>query len=382
MRLTLGILLVLTMGLAPAAAQTAASLSSILPPSLAAPSPEPPPAASPSSDTSSGIDTGILKNVKFSGLVQVWYQAGDEGFVDTFRLRRIRLYISGEIGTRARFMVMVDPARALAINQQWASVDGTKVVSESSVDQATRMLADAYITLAVVPRHLDVQAGQFKLPLNAEGSAPVQDLPLVERSLMTTDRSRGGQMGDIRDIGVMARAWFDNGLEFRLGVFNGLGSGQNDVDKDNGKSVAGRVAYRTPLPGLQVGAFAAADRAALTGTDRRRAGVDARYARGRLLLQAEFGRAREGVLTRRGYYALSAWRLRPALELAARFDAWDPDVRADLSRTNVLERDYNAGVNCLISGNNVKWQAQYVRKTYAAVLPAQNVFLTNIQMAW
>ena len=30
-----------------------------------------------------GINVGPLQNVKFSGLLQVWFQGGDAGFVDT-----------------------------------------------------------------------------------------------------------------------------------------------------------------------------------------------------------------------------------------------------------------------------------------------------------
>jgi hypothetical protein len=377
MRIALGVLLFLAVGLTHAFAQTA-SLSSP-PRTTAVSASEDAPVAS--AGPESGIDVGPLKNVKFSGLVQVWYQAGDQGFADTFRLRRIRLYLGGQIASRAKFLVMVDPARALAVNQQWTAVDGTKVLKDSSVDQATRMLADAYITLSVVP-HLEVQAGQFKLPMNLEGSLPVQDLPLVDRSLMTADRSRGGVMGDIRDVGVMAHVSFANGLEFRAGAFNGLGSGQNDVDKDDGKALVGRVSYRTPLPGLQVGAFAATDRTALTDTERRRLGVDLRYVRGRLLLQGEIAGGRDGVLTRRGYYTLAAWRIRPEFEVAARFDVWDPDLAANLSRTDVVERDYTSGLSYYISARTVKCQAEYIRKTYRDFVPSQNIFLTNLQLAW
>lgn len=63
-----------------------------------------------------GIDIGPLKNLKFSGVLQVWYQGGDQGFADTFRLRRLRLYVGGQVARRAKFMVMLDPARALVIS--------------------------------------------------------------------------------------------------------------------------------------------------------------------------------------------------------------------------------------------------------------------------
>jgi hypothetical protein len=359
------------------------ALATIPVPSLAQDqTPAPPPAAQLAGTQESDVDVGPVKHLKFSGVLQVWYQAGDQGFADTFRLRRLRLYASGDITSRARFMVMIDPARALAINEDLAIVAGTNVVTSASINQATRILQDAYITLAAAP-HLDVQVGQFKLPLNVEGSAPVQDLPLVERSLMTTDRARGGQFGDLRDIGVMARGAFANGLEYRVGVFNGLGTGQNDVDKDDRKAVAARLAWRTPVPGLRVGAFAASDTESATGIGHRRTGVDLSFQRGTVLLQGEFVNGRDAGSERRGYYAMASWRVRPTVEATARLDVWDPDRRADSATGNVLERDYAGGVSYYVSGSNLKWQAEYLRKTYASgVVAPQHVFLSNLQVAW
>jgi hypothetical protein len=334
------------------------------------------------SQPAAGINVGPLKNVKFNGLVQVWYQAGNRGFVDTLRIRRTELYLGGDVTSRAKFMIMIDPSKGLVINYTATAVDGTRVLMDGSVNHATRILQDAYICLNVAP-HLDVQAGQFKVPLNFEGLASSSALPLVERSLITTDRARGGAWGDVRDVGVMARGTFSNGLEYRVGFFNGLGSNQNDLDRDDAKAVAARVAYRTPVPGLHVGAFGAADRDVSTDLERRRVGVDAQYLRGRLLLQGELVGGRDGTLTRRGYYATVAFKIRPTAEVVARFDTWDPDTLADTVTADVAERDYIAGFNYYLSGNNLKWQAEYLRKTYAhGISPGRHVFLTNMQVSW
>jgi hypothetical protein len=328
-----------------------------------------------------GLDAGPITNLKFSGLAQMWYQAGDEGFVDTFRLRRLRLYISGNVTPRARFMVMVDPSKALDINQDRVTLGGSTVVDGVAVNQGTRILQDAYFALRLASR-LEVQVGQFKLPMNFEGSAPLQELPVVERSLITSDRSRGGRFGDLRDVGVMARGEFAN-LEYRLGVFNELGSSQNDVDRDDGKAVAGRLTYRTPVRGLRVGGFGAWDGAAAPDVVHRRAGLDAGYERGRLRLTGELAAGRDGEARRRGYFGTVSWRVRPVIDLTARLDVFDPDTRFDTSRADVAERDYIGAVSYYVSGNNVKCQAEYLRKTYrAAIAPSQHVLLTSLQLAW
>jgi hypothetical protein len=340
------------------------------------------PPASPSAPSTGVVDVGPLKNLKFSGVINVWYQAGDQGLADAFRLKRMRMYLSGNVTSRARFMVMIDPSKALTINQERIVVEGDSVLSGTSINQASRILQDAYIGINLAS-HLEVMAGQFKLPMNYEGNAPVQELALVERSLLTTDRSRGGLFGDLREVGLMVRGTFDSGIEYRVGLFNGLGTRQNDVDQDDRKAIAARVAYRTPVPGLQVGAFGSWDREAGTHREQRRTGVDAQYRHGRLRLEGELADGRDGELVRRGYYATVSWRLKPLVELTTRLDVFDPDTRFDRARSDARETDYIGGVTYFVSGNNVKLQAEYLRKTYAAdLVPRQHVALANLQVAW
>jgi hypothetical protein len=181
----------------------------------------------------------------------------------------------------------------------------------------------------------------------------------------------------------MARATFDNGLELRGGVFNELGTSQNDVDRDNGKALVGRISYRTPVRGLQVGGFAAWDAAAPNDMVHRRAGLDVAYEYGRLRLHGELADGRDGTARRRGYFGGATWRVRPVLDLTARLDVFDPDTRLDASRADVLERDYVAAASYYLSGNNLKWQSQYLRKTYRdAIAASQHIFLSSLQVAW
>lgn len=388
MRHTVGALLFLvTVGLAPASAQTPSHGSdggsaAVAKSPLFALTVSTPQTVEAAPAVSGGINAGVLKNLKFQGLVQGWYQQGDEGFVGSFRLRRSELGISGEVTSRARFMVMIDPSKALSLNTQTRAISGAPVLTQMSVNHASRILQDAYVAVAVAP-HLDVQVGQFKVPLNFEGLASSYALPLVERSLIDTDRTRGGTFGDLRDIGLMARGAFANGLEYRLGVFNGLGFNQNDLDKDNRKAVAGRLAYKTPVTGLQVGGFGALDKDASAEIERKRMGLDAQYLHGPLLLQAELVAGSDGTLDRLGYYATIGYKITKTAEVVARYDALDPDTNFDTTTANVTERDYDVGFNYYITGNNLKFQAEYLRKTFASdVAPDRNVALFNLQVTW
>jgi hypothetical protein len=329
-----------------------------------------------------GINAGPLRNLKFSGLVQTWYQAGDEGVVDTFRIRRAELYVSGDLTSFAKFQVMIDPSKSLALNSNSTMVDGTAALTGASVNQAGRILQDAYIRVKVAP-HVDIQVGQFKVPLNMEGLASSYALALVERSLITTDGSRGGAFGDKRDIGAMASGTFSSGFEYRVGVFDGLGSNQNDVDKDDHKAVAGRLAWQTPVKGLKVGGFGAADREEAGNLRRTRTGLDVGFTGGSLLLQAEYVAGQDGALDRRGYYLTAGYKVSAKAEIVARLDTWDPDTNADTTVGNVLERDYNVGFTYYVSGNNVKCQVEYLHKTFAEdIARSRNIVLSHLQVTW
>src|SRR5262245_53388238 len=86
------------------------------PAATSAPAPTPAPAANP------------LLSIKFSGLLQVWLQAGDKGTTDTFRVRRGELKAVGQVGPKVRWTVMVDPAKSLTVNKVTETLDGKPVL--------------------------------------------------------------------------------------------------------------------------------------------------------------------------------------------------------------------------------------------------------------
>jgi len=53
------------------------------------------------------------------------------------------------------------------------------------------------------------------------------------------------------------------------------------------------------------------------------------------------------------------------------------------SALNVTERDYIAGFNYQVKENQVKFQFNYLRKTFAnGIVPSRNLFLANLQTSW
>lgn len=314
--------------------------------------------------------------ITFHGLLQAWYAGESGAAASTFRIRRAELKFVGDLTPRARWTVVVDPAKALALDS-----DGT--AGGGGVNQATRLLQDALVTLEL-GRGVRLYAGQFKVPLSYEGLASSAGLETVERALFLADHARSGTYGDIRDVGASLQVSVGRHVAAQAGIFNGLGEGFNTVDANEQKTVAGRMTVRLPfLEGVQVGGSAAYD----PGTEgaqlrRSRIGGELAYVRGPLSLHGEAMAGRDGGTRRLGYYISTGRHITPRFQVVARYDVWDPDTRREDDADNATEREYVAGINYRLSGDNVKVQANYVRSTFGAGLPSRDLLLLNLQTAW
>lgn len=329
------------------------------------------------------IETGYGK-IKFNGLLQGWFAGGNANFSDTFRVRRAELKFTGEISSRARWTVMVDPTKSLSINNSYTTIGETNVIRDSTINQGSRLLQDAFITIDA-SRNVKLNVGQFKVPLGLEGGQSSAALETVERAMFLSDRSRGGNYGDVRDIGVMAYGPLGGQVNYQVGVFNGSGDNQNDLDKNDHKAVVGRLLIRPSfMKGLQVGGSGAWGNGAQANRPRRdRLGTELLYVNHNFMLKSELMSGKDGELHRLGYYTHVGYKIHPQLETVFRFDVWDPDRRFETNATNIMERDFITGLNYCITENNVKLQMNYLRKTYAAhLLPSRNLFLVNLQTSW
>lgn len=199
-----------------------------------------------------------------------------------------------------------------------------------------------------------------------------------------TDKSRGAGYADVRDLGVMVRGKAARGqVDYSAGVFNGLGEHFNDTDRNEDKSMVGRIVLRpTMVAGLQVGGSFARERFRLFDSTRReRQGIDLAYARGPMGFKGELMTGRDAAVTRRGGYAQIAGRLTKTFPAVGRFDTWDPDTRSEITLATVTERDWLGGFTYVLHPSGVWLQANYIYKTFGGFAPTK-VFLTNVQTAW
>jgi hypothetical protein len=299
---------------------------------------------------------------------------GCDNLRSTFRIRRAELKMVSDLGRGASATVMIDVSKALSLSTAGPA---------PAVSQGTRVIQDAFLSMSV-HKNVVFEAGQQRLPLGLEGSNGSSALETIERSLMTTDKSRGASYGDVRDLGLMAKGKFA-AFEYKAGVFNGSGEAMNETDKNVGKAVAGQFIWRPSfVKGLRIGTSGVTSgEASGDKPTRDRAGMDVQFVRGRFLLQAEGMAGRDGAIVRHGMYALAAWSFLPNAKLTGRFDAWDPDVKLETTAATVTGRDYTAGITWAPKGTRLRLQSAVIHKTYSSnINPAATLVLTQVQAAW
>jgi hypothetical protein len=365
----------------PAAAPVAAAVavSGPAPSTVPVAAPATPPVAAPASTPAPApVRITPLPAPVLSGLVQVWLSGGNNGYHNTYRLRRAEVKASGFAAPSVTWVVMLDVAKALSAS----SVTMPNGSLQTTVSQGSRALQDATIMVQASPA-LRIDVGQQKLPFGLEGSQSSATLETVERALFASDRGRGGSFGDVRDIGVALRGRVATSVDYAVGTFNGSGESQNDVDVNTAKALVARLVVR-PLEGLQLGASGIYGGTSAADAPRRdRDGVDVRFRSNKLLIQMEGVAGHDAGLSRRGLYVHTGYHVQPMVDIHLRFDAWDPDIAREADAASATERDYLAGFTWSVPGTALKAQSDLVRRTWSSNLSPNRWQLSmNLQTTW
>jgi Phosphate-selective porin O and P len=328
------------------------------------------------------VEAGFGK-IRFTGLIQSWYSAGTDT-KNTFRFRRLEMKFTGQILPKVKWTLMIDPAKALNVNTTSATVGGVPVITSVSPNQSSRILQEAYITLNYI-KDVNIDIGQYKIPLSQEALQSSSALDTVERALFLSDRSRGGGLADNRDFGIQFSGLLGKNVNYQIGVFNGTGENQNISDTNQQKAVVGRFIFRPAFfKGLQVGtsgAWSNSDR--ITNPKRDRLGGELLYSNSKFKFKTEVMGGIDGEIHRLGFYTHFGYKITPRFEAIFRIDGFDPDRRRETNSSNVSEIDYVGGFNYYITDHNVKFQFNYIHKTFNnGIQSSKNLFLANLQTAW
>lgn len=322
--------------------------------------------------------------LKFDGLLQTQYANGSQHGDNTLRIRRAELKISGKVAPHVSWAVMIDPAKALSLRQSSTTLGGTQVVVDESVNQSSRTLQDALVTIGL-NKGYSIDVGQYKLPFAYEGPNPTSQVITVERPQFASDRARGGSLGDVRDIGVTVRGSVWPSSKLAVGLFDGTGEAQNATDTNDQKVIVANLA--TPIPflsGLTLGMSGVYGGSPNSEHARRdRIGALAEYLRPSFTARAEYIRGVDGDVHREGYYEVLAYKLNKTFEVVQRVDYFDPNVRRVGTLQDEGATDFLAGLNYYIAGHNAKLQLNAVNRNWRHHRFADTrQLLLNLQTAW
>ena len=199
----------------------------------------------------------VLSDIKFSGYVMSQYQYSDQDSKESnsFNIRMVRMALEGRLMKDFYWKVQLQ-------------ANG----NTSDLGSSPRMV-DAFAEWQKYEA-FKIKAGQFKRPFTFEN--PMHPITQgfmgysqnVSKLAGFSDRA-GEHASNGRDIGVQIQGDFlknsagRNLLHYQVGVFNGQGTNQNDVDQR--KDVIGGI-WVAPIKGLRIGAFGWTGSSARKGT--------------------------------------------------------------------------------------------------------------------
>lgn len=186
-------------------------------------------------------------SMKFGVLFQPQYEAiGNQtldGTTQNLYMRRMRLYILGNVGDKWEYWIDTDSP-----NMGKANADGTR---NGMGPNGNLILQDAYITYKFTP-NLKLDAGLTLMPLahhNFQGATSLLGVDYSPYAFLSS-AGLGNNVG--RDTGLLLRGFAWNHLDFRLGVSEGKRAkevtGQaiptnNHVASNNAMRVSGRLQW-------------------------------------------------------------------------------------------------------------------------------------------
>jgi phosphate-selective porin len=268
---------------------------------------------------------------------------------DRFEIRRTRLLLNGELGSRISYQVQGDVLKL-------------------------PNLLDADVEFKAA-RALKFTAGQFKLPFSLSSLTSDNLEAPVERAKVVNSLAPG------RDTGVQAR---DSGVQLfgtlgsarAIDYWAGVFSGELLINspRQQFRAVSARAVAHISRS-LQIGADVYRSFSAPAHREKTRQSAELRYTRGPLSVQAEYLWGRDGTTDRRGGYAL--WRWSEKWEGIARDDWYTSNV----SKANTRTQTWLAGANYYL-WPKVRIQANGGLRQEPASVRLSGVFLTQLQMGF
>lgn len=269
------------------------------------------------------------RQLQLSGFAQFRYQNLDEkGKFDGFDVRRARLDLKG------------------AITPYW----GYRFQAEFA---GTPKLLDIYGECKLTS-YFNITFGQFRVPFSLENTSNTSKLETIDLSQVVEAMAARGKdvIGNHNgnDIGIqfsgnLIKLKNQPLLDYSIGIFNG--SGINISDKNEAKSLAGRLVFH-PIKGLDIGGsfYNGWDNFGTPAKDaeRSRIGFELKYEINRLSVRGEYIKGKDADIDRFGWYGQVGYYIIPQkLQLLVKYDRFEPNTSniSDITRNYIGVLNYN-----------------------------------------
>jgi hypothetical protein len=288
-------------------------------------------------------------DLKFGLLLQGWYfgDDSDQGSgssylgnptgVNTFRLRRAEIKLSGKVTKDWGYEVMVDPTKSPSVT---SGADG-------------KILQDFGISYLGLKGH-QFTLGQKKIAITEEGLRSSSEIDFIERSRIARI------IGDQRQMGFFYKGDYGSMFGAQASVTSGLPT--------NVSGTSDRFFYAArfdvkPAKGMVLGVSGGTGNQGTQALTRDRLGAHFRWdgtADLPLMLRAEYGMATDGQtsgveIDRDGFYASALYTFAKTYRVGVRFEEYDPNTDAANDELSIV----TAGFHYMIKGKNVNLKAEW-----------------------
>ena len=288
-------------------------------------------------------------DLKFGLLLQGWYYGddGDQGAgntylgnpngVNTFRLRRAEIKLSGKVTKDWGYEVMIDPTKNPTVT---AGSDG-------------KVIQDFGITYLGLKTH-QFTLGQKKIAITEEGLRSSSDIDFVERSRIARI------IGDQRQMGLFYKGDYGSMFGAQASVTSGLPS---NVDGTSDRLFyAGRFDVK-PAKGVLLGVSGGTGNQGTAALKRDRLGAHFRWdgtADLPLMFRAEYGMATDGQasgieIDREGFYASALYTFAKKYRIGIRYEQYDPNTDVANDDLSII----TGGFHYMIMGRTVNLKAEW-----------------------
>ncbi|MBK6403613.1 MAG: porin [Holophagales bacterium] len=316
--------------------------------------------------------------LRIGALLQAWYVADDSAQgsgsaylgngtgINTFRIRRAEIRLSGTVTPSWGFDVQIDPAK-------------TQSTSAGGDDNILQDFAVTYLGL----KGHEFSLGQKKIAITDEGLRSSAEIDFAERARITR------VVGDQRQEGLFYKGEYGPLFGARVSITSGVPS--NTSSTSDRLFCAARFDVK-PVAGMIVGVSGGTGGQGTPPLARDRLAAHFRWDGTEtlpLMLRAEYGRATDGQangteIDRDGFYVSALYTFAGKLRIGARYEEYDANKDVSGDRLTIV----TAGFHYMIKGKNVNLKAEWYgvdqegRKVDGVLEETYNQFVLAAQIAF